>query len=401
MPSRLPTFHRLWQSLKRDLKSLPQSPILGLQPNLQALNRHFPTCIAILLWRLPRGDLGVPSVQFALWLLWDFSGLRLIYRRIRPYPNADSQRNPSSFLLWLIGILSALFGIYTAIFGFASQRYENRLDRIEHRASIIISQVGSNIKALERIPAAQKMTLPSVEPEFTKPSTILFSFTRPPSPRQDTVDELKSLVASNSEQLTGLNLSDIDLSRPKTFESVRQARAVVLGTTFSRKEHMAGANLSESVLRNAKLSNANLLRADLSKANLEQADLSRALLFKANLNRANLKWANLGWADLSHADLRWANLGWADFHGADLSPADLNWADLSHADLRWADMSNAGLREADLSGASLSGADVSGADLHWAKNLKQDQLNSARGNEETEIPPNLVRPSHWVASPDQ
>ena len=60
--------------------------------------------------------------RFVLWLLWDFSGLRSIWEKIRP-PSEEkiksvSYNKPPTFLLWVLGIYSALFGI-------ASQRYEN------------------------------------------------------------------------------------------------------------------------------------------------------------------------------------------------------------------------------------------------------------------------------------
>ena len=132
-------------------------------------------------------------------------------------------------------------------------------------------QVSSNIKALERIPTAQKMTLPSVEPEFTKPATILASFTEPLAPHHETVEELKSLVVANSEKLAGLNFS--------------------------------GINLSEAKFR------------------VEE-------------------------------DIR-------------------------------------------------MGADLRGTDLTYARNLTQDQLNSAIGDDTMNIPSRLVRPSHWTAEPDQ
>jgi uncharacterized protein YjbI with pentapeptide repeats len=92
-----------------------------------------------------------------------------------------------------------------------------------------------------------------------------------------------------------------------------------------------------------------------------------------------------------------------DRRGADLIGKDFRGADLRGANLRGtyligADLSNADLRLADLIGADLRGADLSGADLTGSIFLTQFQLNAARGNSDTTLPPTLRRPSHWSTS---
>ena len=75
----------------------------------------------------------------------------------------------------------------------------------------------------------------------------------------------------------------------------------------------------------------------------------------------------------------------ADLSGANLRGALLIGADLSHADLRLADLTGADLRAADLRGASL-------AETLF---LTQPQLDAARGDAGTTVPPSLIRPAHW------
>jgi uncharacterized protein YjbI with pentapeptide repeats len=89
----------------------------------------------------------------------------------------------------------------------------------------------------------------------------------------------------------------------------------------------------------------------------------------------------------------------------DGGPTDLIGADLRHADLRGADLRGAQLVGADLRGADLSMADLSGADLRGARLaranltdslfLAQHQVDSARGDVRTKLPPAISRPSHW------
>ncbi|MFB7559238.1 pentapeptide repeat-containing protein [Streptomyces brevispora] len=85
----------------------------------------------------------------------------------------------------------------------------------------------------------------------------------------------------------------------------------------------------------------------------------------------------------------------ADLIGARLKGADLRGADLRGAYLIAADLTGADLRLADLIGADFRDAELSGADLTGALFLTQSQLNAARGNAATRLPPSLSRPEHW------
>ncbi|WP_449061788.1 pentapeptide repeat-containing protein [Planomonospora algeriensis] len=85
----------------------------------------------------------------------------------------------------------------------------------------------------------------------------------------------------------------------------------------------------------------------------------------------------------------------ADLIGAKLKGADLRGADLRGAYLIGADLRGADLRTADLIGADLRGADLRGADLTGSVFLVQAQLDAARGDAATRIPPSLTRPAHW------
>jgi uncharacterized protein YjbI with pentapeptide repeats len=128
----------------------------------------------------------------------------------------------------------------------------------------------------------------------------------------------------------------------------------------------------------------------LERANLRGANLSEINLEQANLERANLEGANLRETDLEEANLERARLREAVLGEAKLKKADLRKARLQKAVLR-----GARLRDADLSKARLRDADLSGAELHRAKNLLQEQLNEAYGDEATELPDYLQRPAHW------
>jgi hypothetical protein len=89
-----------------------------------------------------------------------------------------------------------------------------------------------------------------------------------------------------------------------------------------------------------------------------------------------------------------------DRKGADLIEAKLRGADLRGTSLRGsyllgADLRGADLRKADLLGADLRAADLTGANLSESIFLTQPQVQAARGDATTALPPALTRPRHW------
>jgi uncharacterized protein YjbI with pentapeptide repeats len=89
-------------------------------------------------------------------------------------------------------------------------------------------------------------------------------------------------------------------------------------------------------------------------------------------------------------DYRGADLVGTSFRGADLRGASFRGALLLGADLGAAD-----LRHADLLGADVRGADLRGADLSRTVFVTPSQLEAARGDQTTRLPPSRTRPSHW------
>jgi Pentapeptide repeats (8 copies) len=145
------------------------------------------------------------------------------------------------------------------------------------------------------------------------------------------------------------------------------------------------AGLSSPYLYGSQLQQAFLALADLRNVDLRAANLQDAYLGSANLQGANLQLANLQGASLTSANLLEARLQDASLDSAGLGRANLRGADLQRS---WLSLAN--LAEADLQGANLRGAYLGGANLQGAKNLTQDQLDSACGDEKTRLPASLT-----------
>jgi uncharacterized protein YjbI with pentapeptide repeats len=106
--------------------------------------------------------------------------------------------------------------------------------------------------------------------------------------------------------------------------------------------------------------------------------------------------SNLIKVDKAIISLVGANLKWANLQGAKLQGAFLKEAILKGANLQGADLQGAGLERAELERAWLQGANLRGT-----KGLTQEQLDAAYGNEETELPDHLQRPTYWNESSEE
>jgi uncharacterized protein YjbI with pentapeptide repeats len=116
---------------------------------------------------------------------------------------------------------------------------------------------------------------------------------------------------------------------------------------------------------------------------------------RRDVNALLLRASELVRAEVRHKkkDRRGADLIGAKLKGADLRGANLRGAYLIGADLRGAD-----LTVADLIGADFRDADLSGADLTGSLFVIQSQLDAAKGDTQTKLPPALTRPTHWHPS---
>lgn len=124
-------------------------------------------------------------------------------------------------------------------------------------------------------------------------------------------------------------------------------------------------------------------RATVNDLLLRTSELVRAKVSrKVNKNPKNKNKINRG------SDLIGANLRGVDLKGANLRGALLIASDLRGSDMRVTDLIGADLRDADLSGANLTGSIF----------LTQAQVNSAKGDSNTKLPPSLSFPDHWVKS---
>jgi len=168
--------------------------------------------------------------------------------------------------------------------------------------------------------------------------------------------------------------------------------------TIMRQLHELLWYLTEALTLEA----ASPLHGDLSRALGETERLTRGTAqalahLDVSAHRRDVNALLLRASELARADVRrqQTDLRGADLIGKDLSGADLTGASLRGACLIGTSLSGADLRVADFTGADLRGADLSGADLTGSTFLTQSQLDAARGDQQTRLPPSLTHPVHW------
>ncbi|MBO0822443.1 MAG: pentapeptide repeat-containing protein [Actinobacteria bacterium] len=313
------------------------------------------------------------------------------------------------------GLIAALAGL-AALGSLAVTARTYRLSlqgQLTDRYTKAVAQLGDDkldirlggIYALERLAADSKRDHPTVVEvlsAYIRERTRATTRARPlgrrtahplrliNTPRRVTVDIQAALtVLGRLPARSGLSRADLS--------GANLAGAHLAGADLT-KANLRGANLTGAYLYRADLAEADLYRANLTEANLYWANLTRTYLNRANLtqaflDRANLTQAHLNWANLTRTYLNWANLTQTYLDRANLTRARLEWAALIDAWLVGAD-----LTEAELGWAKLTKAHLGGANLAKAVGLKQEQIDSARSNEDTLLPDGLTRPDAWAST---
>jgi len=217
--------------------------------------------------------------------IYDVSGLRLIWFKIRP-PEGEFKRRPSSFLFWVIGL-------YVAFYGLASQRYMEQLARVEYEFNLSVAQLSTKGRkaALTRLAQIQRKEIP-IEPQLFGPNNPVLWLHDTETPKKF-VTETAAIIVSEKNDLKGANLGAINLS------------GVSLSRAHMELVKMRGADLRKAYLKGTDLRGADLEGADFRGADLTGADLRATFLPRTSLKGADLTRAQLSgamWADESNCN---------------------------------------------------------------------------------------------------
>jgi hypothetical protein len=200
-----------------------------------------------------------------LWLIWDLSGFRFIWNKIRPEKDVG-RAAPSSFLFWIITIYLGLYSIASSKYESSVASYDQGISTIYIELSIPeLKQLGIN-----KIAALQKTRF------YSKPSIV------------DPIDTLKTVFFK----------SEIDPKRQGQLKTILKHYKKELNNSyfdsidFSYFDGLSKSNFSNSNLNNAKFVDSNLIGSNFSNAKLTNANFAGAQLSFAKFQDANMKNAN-------------------------------------------------------------------------------------------------------------
>jgi len=207
--------------------------------------------------------------------VFDFSGIRAIYEKIRPPTEKNKSgdyKAPSTFLLWI-------FGIYIAFFGVASQRYENSMDKLEARANAIITLVASNTwkSAISRIPAIQNTLIPT-PPTLINPPTVFKSIFGKREKNGVIINLLKDIIKDKKKDLAGIDLSYVILDDMDLW-GADFTGAKLDGASFIKTD-LYGTTFKNAFLVDSKLKSAGLFGVVFENAICVNTDFTNIVIKK-------------------------------------------------------------------------------------------------------------------------
>jgi len=175
-------------------------------------------------------------------------------------------------------------------------------------------------------------------------------------------------------KMTDSNLSGAILNR------VNLSGGSIINTNLSgahlQKAFLVRVNAQNVIFRGANLNNATLTEIVLTDSDLQSASMTDVEFRKGSIINSNLKGANLGRVVALASTIKNSDLSFAILDGANLTGSDFTGSTLSQVDFG----------TANLSAANLSGTQLSGAKMSLVRGLTQEQLDTACGDGETDLP---------------
>ncbi len=297
------------------------------------------------------------------------------------------------------GIVAGAFAIIGYIFATGRNIILNTQNKISERGRITesmvqaITQIGTfngkdlNVEVrLGGLYSLQHIMQDSLEHELTI-ARILYAYVRENIKR----DRIKQ---SGKDEDLGVGIYQLTEDVQAVISIINQFNKTRIeegrGILSDNQLDFIHTNFSGYSLETINFSHFILYKTNLSRVSLLGADLSDAFLYEANLYCADLSGADFTNAHLGFSNLSRANLADAEMENSKLIGTNLTDADLNSAVLIDVNGSSVNLRNANLKGTLLHGANLSSA-----RNLTQEQINIARGDKDTKLPPDLTRPPHW------
>jgi uncharacterized protein YjbI with pentapeptide repeats len=208
-----------------------------------------------------------------------YSNLETIGRKFVPIKRSGNEKQYPTGVIWIIGIWSAVYGI-------TFQLYENSRQKIENRATIIISR-----HTYEILGKVQNMTQ-NKEPNWINPFRGFFR-----EKNSDVIYDLKTFVAQEKLGLDGAQLNG----------------AILDSLDFN------GARMDSVKLFNSNISYSNFFRAEMRWSDLRFTNVNNANSVEADLRGTRLPWEKVSIEKLKGSKLASDTINGLAFVGHNLT----------------------------------------------------------------------------------
>lgn len=219
------------------------------------------------------------------------------------FPNKYSNPKPSTFLIWIIGI-------YTAIYSLTHQNYENQKNILENRITFALSMTSKEFK-FPILSHLQKTEIP-LKPRYFKIGSTIRSFSGKKDLYQRGITDIKLILLNLSDSLFNANLDSIDL------RSIRVKDAKILNSTF------IGSKLSGITIHCSLFENNQCL----------YSNIDNALFVYNSMRETRFLYSNLINVEFSNCDLKKTDFRGADLRGARFANCQMDSTNFAFADLR-------------------------------------------------------------------
>ncbi|MCQ1061142.1 pentapeptide repeat-containing protein [Photobacterium sp. ZSDE20] len=210
------------------------------------------------------------DIKKVRWLLWDLSGCRYVWNKVRPEKD-NGQPEPSSVVFWILSIYIALFSLTSAVYEVNKGSYDAKVSQVYTLLQMDdLKQLGKN-----KITVLQGSHI-LVKPDFYNPIANIKSLLRITELDADSEIELKNLLKHYRSELDNSYLYKGNFSEISDLSNANFQNSNLINADFSGS-NLIGTNFSDADLKGAKFTGADLSFATFCRTDLRDTDLSEAV----------------------------------------------------------------------------------------------------------------------------
>lgn len=238
-----------------------------------------------------------------MFIVWELIPMHFLMSLLLPNRFDKENNKPSTLLIWLIGL-------YTAIYGFTIQIYENSMNvaKSQLESVYMVKQQRYQFYLISKI---QNTKIP-LKPRFQNVITTVQSFLGKKEQSNELIELTTTFLKNQTDSIVDASLYNIDLSniifKKTKFKNVYFSEGKFATFAFDSCEFIScsfnNTNLSKVQLSNSNLNGTFFVDCNLFKSLFFQCDLKFTSFIRSNLDSTSFHECNLDSTDFSNANLK-------------------------------------------------------------------------------------------------